>query len=151
MPFKNTRVIPIGWSQHHRPVANGSMTARCEITRVTGPDPWPPTDDPPQRPIVWPTGDDLGRCRVQEIDAVKEPATIAQTAGVRSYLVTVPIDGLPQLKAGEQSDIVTITECDDDPLLVGRVLRITDIQHGSLMFERDLVCTDDLTANGPTT
>jgi hypothetical protein len=45
-----------------------------------------------------------------------------------------------------QIDDVGTVDTANDPTLVGRELRVTDIQRGSLLFQRDVVATDNLEA-----
>lgn len=138
----NTRVIPAGWAEHHRPTANGTMTATIEWFHRGQPEPY-------ELPEGW-TGPEpfhTSPCRVQELNASGRAVPTEQPVFERDYLVSIPIDGAPEIRAGEQDgDYGKVTAC-DDPLLIGRILNVTDVQHGSLMFERDIVCTDTLTQN----
>lgn len=144
MPLPKTKVIPSGWSAHHRPVANGTMTAKIRFTRITdGPAPWPPPETPTPVPVLW-----EGICRLQELKRTNNAVAAEQPVYLRDYLVTVPITGTPKFVAGERGDLGEVIEC-EDPQFLGRKIRVTDIQHGSLMWERDLVCVDDLTQNNP--
>ena len=136
----NTRVIPAGWAEHHRPTAAGTMTVPCTIKRSVGPPPYP-------LPENW-TGLDtlhVTVCRVQELKREGQAVPADQPTTIREYLVPVPLvnaegTALPDLKVGEQGDIV---------YAAGRELRITNIMFGSLEFERDLVCVDNLTQQNP--
>jgi len=141
-PLPGTRVIPADWSAHHRPVANGTMTADCEILRTTsGPVPYGETADPAAP--IW-----TGTCRVQQTQRGRPYLAVDQPSEIRHYLVTLPIEGMPDLRAGEGGDIVRVT-ASSDPHLAGRLLRIVDVQHGALMWERDVLCDDNLTENNP--
>lgn len=143
MPFPGTRAIPTGWAPHHRPVANGTMNAEGDIHRTsTGPVPY--GEEGTAAAPIW-----SGPMRVQETQRGRPMLTTDQPTEVRHYLITLPIDGLPDLRAGEHGDTITVT-ASSDPHLAGRLLRIIDIQHGSEMFERDVLCTDNLTENNPT-
>lgn len=144
-PIPGYRVIPPGWAERHRPTANGTMTGVCDIgTTATGPAPYPV-------PGGWtgltPLASNLP-CRVQALTSATDAWTGSQPTNSRTYLVTVPIDGLPDIPAGESGAIVVVTSS-SDPHLAGRRLRVRDVQHGTLMFERDLVCVDNLTQNNP--
>lgn len=140
MPRPGSQVIPNGWSEHHRPVAVGSMTARCLIDRDgTGEDVYDPetgTTTPPARVVVYP---DLP-CRVQQLRQPQTSENAGQQVTAHDYLVPVPITATAVL----MDDQVLITANPDDPSLVGHRFTITDILRGSLQWERDLGCIDNL-------
>lgn len=142
MPLQGSRVIPAGWEAHHRPVAEGTQTAWCRITRAgAGEGTWNPTKkqyDPPPRETVY---ENLS-CRVQELALPQVQEAGQQYVSSRDYRVSVPIAALAVLVEDE----VEVTGGDPslDASLVGRPLTITDIQRGSLTWERDLICIDKL-------
>lgn len=142
MPRPNTRVIPAGWEAHHRPTAEQTMTARCRITRDgTGQGTWNDATkqyDPPPRQVVYETL----ACRVQELSLPQVQEAGQQRVPSRDYRVVVPITAAAVLV----HDQVEVTGGDPtlDPSLIGRPLVITDIQRGSLTWERDLVAIDSL-------
>jgi hypothetical protein len=141
-PLPGHRVFPSGWAQHHRPTVNGTMTATIAWFHRGTPEPY-------ELPEGW-TGPEpfhTSPCRVQELNASGRAVPTDQPVFERDYLVSIPIEGAPEIRAGEQDgDYGKVTDC-EDPLLVGRILNVTDVQHGSLMFERDIICTDTLTQN----
>lgn len=147
MPIPGYKVIPDGWAAHHRPVANSTMTYLCDIYLPGGAAPYP-------EPAGW-DGLKLLKadvpCRVQELNRPTATTTVEQPTRVRDYLVTLPLDGLPDIPVGERGAILKNfrpkSPADADPQLAKRTLRAIDIQHGSLMWERDLICTDNLTQN----
>lgn len=104
MPFPGTKIIPAGWSDHHRPVAAGGMTADCVIERVTdGPAPFPLPDGWTGRTLVW-----AGKARIQELKREQAADLAGQPTESRQYLIQLPYDGtLPELHVGERGDIVT--------------------------------------------
>lgn len=144
-PLQNTRVIHSGWSVHHRPVAQSAMTGVCSIFEPReGPAPFP-------LPEVYNGLRTLATdiiCRVQVLNNSSSSISAEQPVGTRQYLVAIPIDGTPAIAAGEGGTIIKLTSA-KDPRLVGRVLQVIDVQHGTEMFERDLVCVDNLTQNNP--
>lgn len=143
MPLNKTRVIPRGWSEHHRPVAEGTMTGTIRFVRVAGgPEPWPPPENSSPQNTLW-----EGACRVQELKRTNTTVPGQQPTYTREYLVTLPIS-TPEFRTGERGDVGTILTS-NDPLFPGRVLRVIDVQHGSEMWERDLVCVDNMTQNNP--
>lgn len=143
MPLPGTRVIPVGWSAHHRPTVEGTWTATCLIDKAgTGPSVWNPvthSTDPPPRIVLY---DNLG-CRVQQRTMPQQDALNAeQQVSTHEYLVVVDIKVAGLEIDGEHQ--VLIKTNPDDPDMAGRRLTVTDIQRGSLMWERDLVCIDNL-------
>jgi len=142
MPLERSRVIPIGWEAHHRPVAESTQTAWCRITRDgTGPGTWNESKnqyDPPPRETVY------GQlsCRIQELSLPQRQQTGQQQVSSRDYRISVLITALAVLVG----DVVEVTGGDAtlDPSLIGRPLVVTDIQRGSLTWQRDLIAIDNL-------
>lgn len=145
----NTRVIPAGWAAHHRPAANSTMTGVCELTGPGGPPTW---DNPEGTPGTILATD--VPCRVQQLTGENEAEAAGQDVHSRDYLVTLPLALVPDLVVTDHGPWVRVTgyqpghEQDGDPHLVGRSLKVLAVQHGTLLWERDLVCRDDLTNPG---
>lgn len=144
MPLPNTRVIPEGWSAHHRPVAEGGMTATVQVRHPGG---TPGEFDPVTgtRPNVPHAPHHTGQARIQVAPVFGGGEAVAggQEITTVAYLVAIELDGSDECKV---DDLVKVTAVDDngDPALVGRTLTVTGVARGSLAWERDLVCTDDL-------
>lgn len=106
MPFPGSSIIPPGWSEHHRPVVAGGMTADCVIERVTdGPAPFPLPDGWTGRAPVW-----SGMARIQELKRESTAFPTDQPTESRQYLIQLPmlaVNPLPPLHVGERGDIVT--------------------------------------------
>lgn len=135
-PLPGWRVVPEGWAEHHRPTVNATMTTDAVFVRTNGPAPYP-------KPPNWVATSELWRTRVrvQALNNAPRQADAAeQTVTVRRYLVAAPLDGAPDLKVGQGADQV---------LVLGRRLRIVDITPGSLLWEMDLICEENLTQAGP--
>lgn len=141
MPFANTKVIPPGWAERHRPAVTGTMTVPCQVARISdGPPPYP-------KPPGW-TGERVihdTMCRVQELKREGGAVAGEQPTTTREYLITVPhvsAEGipLPELRSGERGDVV---------LVLGRRFAVTNIMRGSLEFSRDLVCVENQTQQNP--
>lgn len=131
-PFPGTKVIPDGWAAHHRPAAEGTMTTPATFFRSAGPAPYP-------RPAKWDglTAIWLTTVRVQALNvAAPSQEAGARTVTVRRYLVTAPVGG-PALQVGDQVHVL------------GRRLRISDLTPGSLLWETDLTCEENLTGAAP--
>lgn len=132
-PFPTARVIPDGWAEHHRPVAEGTMQTPASFFRTTGgPAPYPRPPSWTGLTAIW-----MSPVRVQSLN-VAAPTTEAaeQTVTVRRYLITTPVGG-PALQVGDQVHTL------------GRRLRITDITPGSYLWEQDLTAEENLTQSGP--
>lgn len=143
-PLPGHQVIPGDWSAHHQPTAVATMNATCDLHdgQVT-PEPYPPGSDP-----TWsPTGAVLATavpCRVQALNDSRTNAQADQIQGVRQYLVTTPINVVPDLTVTDRGPVLTV-HGGDDPHMEGMRLRVVDVQHGSYAWERDLVCTHNQT------
>lgn len=143
MPFDNTRVIPEGWSAHHQPVVAGTWTAEVEIRAPGGTE----GDFDPETGIretvpYEPHHTGKARFQVEPIFAA-DRETGGQQVSVAGYLVVVDRDGSVATEVGH---LVKVTGVDEngDPALVGRPLTVTGVAYGSLAWERDLTCIDDL-------
>lgn len=141
-PFPGTRVVPEGWSRHHQPVATGGMNATCV---VTDPDQSTPggwnddtgTYDPPTPFIVVAET----RCRIQAIQSDQDTEQAGQDSTTREYLVQLDDPDLSTLPDIEVGHVIEITTAINDAHLVGERLTVTDVQHGSERFTRDLVAS----------
>jgi len=132
----NTSIIPNGWVEHHRPVADAIMTSPGTIHRVTaGPAPYP-------MPPGW-TGETLlhtGMFRVQQLNREGGGTPGEQPTRERQYRITTTVIGLPALQAGERGDIIRAE---------GREFRVQQVLFGSLLWETDIICTDNMTQQNP--
>lgn len=78
-------------------------------------------------------------CRVQRLGPESAAFQGGQVAMKADYLVALPYTEA-DINVG---DIVRVTES-LDALLVGRKLRVVHVMVGSLVWERDLYCVDDM-------
>lgn len=88
-----------------------------------------------------------GPSRIQAMSTTAQQALSAEEQIARlSYLVTVPWDGAggPDDFAVDDLAHVDAVDANGDPTLVDRELTLTSVVRGSLTFERDLICTDEL-------
>jgi hypothetical protein len=136
MPRPGSRVIPAGWEARHRPVAEGTFTATITFRRPSGAAAFDPATGTGTRPatVIY-----SGPCRIQELP--REHTTIAAAERItwRRYRVSLTIQA-----TGLRLDDVGTVDTATDPSLVGRGLRVIDVERGSLTFQRDLTCTDNL-------
>lgn len=78
-----------------------------------------------------------GACRAQQQRQPQEASTGGEEISNHDYLVTVPAS----VVSVEIGHVVKVTAA-VDASLVGRVLQITDVQRGTEIWERDLICID---------
>jgi hypothetical protein len=82
-----------------------------------------------------------GPCRIQEHQArVHAVDVAAEQITTHAYQVSLPVEADLQ-----KNDVGTVNAC-NDPTFVGRELLVEDIQRGSLLFQRDVICIDNLEA-----
>lgn len=133
MPLPTTRVIPDGWSEHHRPTATSTMTGRCIIRRTsgegtTGPD---GTWTPAAHVDVY-----VGPCRLQALSTERLEVAGETQDTVRRYLVGVEHDADPRI-----GDEVEITDA-KDAQAIGMTLRVVDVRYGTEQWQRDMVAEE---------
>jgi hypothetical protein len=139
MPFPGTKVFPDGWEAHHRPVAEGAMTATGIIRRhssagvhneATG------RTDYPDPTTVYGTGGPAPMRIVR--DGVETTRMIGERQVViRGYIVALPADA-PEIRVNDE--VVAATAGDTE--LPGESLWVHDVRFGSQIWERDLVCAN---------
>ncbi len=145
MPLKGTRVIGPGWSDHHRPVTAGTMTATCDLRLPGGTDSTFDGDTGTTTVTPHPPYLTGAKCRIQALST--------QEAGVQQLVAEQQVTTMPYLVAVDWATasevepavnhLVDVVTC-EDPRMVGRTLTVKAVVGGSLIWERDLVCTDDL-------
>lgn len=131
-PLPSSRVIPVGWSEHHRPVAKGSMTGELEVLQVR------------PRTSIADTGGTVVLaaevpCRVQQLNRSTNSAAAGQAAPLRDYLVTLPHDTAVDFTPGVPGQTLRITKA-DNPRHVGLTLTVKQVMAGSLTWELGLIC-----------
>ncbi len=119
-----------------------TRTASCEI-RDPGGTKGPFNETTGTYPTVPFPPHFTGTARVQQLNAQDMAKLVAeQQVTETGYLVVVDLSA-DQVKVG---DVVTITTLDDngDPALVDHELVVRSFGRGSLAWERDLICSDNL-------
>lgn len=136
-PLPGWKPIPDNWAAHHQPVAESTMTAAATFHRITdGPPPYPIPPGWDGSRIIW----EGINVRVQQrSQGAGDKVAADQPTVQRQVLITCPLGG-PELRAGERGDIVRAA---------GREFRIVSILSGSLLWELDLLCMDNLTQQNP--
>lgn len=140
-PLPGWKVVPAKFSQHHRPTAVATMPGKCEVLSSAGTPPFP-------LPVGWvgfTTVVPEKACRVEPLNREGGGTPTEQPTRVREVRVVVPVDATTY-RAGEGGHFIRLTAC-DDPQLIGRILRVMNVEYGTLVFERTLVCLDNLTQN----
>lgn len=134
MPRPGSRVIPTGWEARHRPVLESTRTATVTFRRFSGPPVFDPETGSTTRPrvVVY-----TGAFRIQQ-QAPSETDAAAQDITTHAYQLSGDVAVDLQI-----NDVGTV-DASTDPTLVGRELRVTDVQRGSLLFERTFTATDNL-------
>lgn len=139
MPFPGSRVVPPGWEEHHRPVLATTWTATITFRRFSGPPAFDPVTGSTSRPktVVY-----SGPVRLQHHEVGTAGSTVAGAEQITThrYQVSGPVE-----MDLEKDDVGTVDTA-NDPTMVGRELLVLDIQRGSLLFERDVICTENLEA-----
>ncbi|MFC8732177.1 DUF6093 family protein [Luteimicrobium sp. NPDC057192] len=141
MPFDTTTVIPPTWSEHHRPVTEGAMSATIRLENP-GESGWDPVNGstPGTPTVLW-----SGLARVQQNDTQSGQAdAVDQDVALTTYLVVIPKDA-PQPTADVTSVVITGNAENGDPDLVGKRFTVRSVETGSLTWERDLTCELDQT------
>ena len=136
LPGRGSRVIPTGWEAYHRPVLATTRTATVTFRRFSGPPVFDPDTGSTDRPktVVY-----SGEFRIQEHQVSShETDAAAQQVTTHAYQVSGDVEFAPVI-----GDMGSVDVC-NDPTLVGRELLVTDVQRGSLLFERTFICIDDL-------
>ena len=92
-------------------------------------------------------------CRVQQQNRPGRVNAEGQLVDSRDYLVTIPAEKWPTGTVVDDTGPILVVDGylpghAGDPDLVGRHLRVEQVLHGTLRFERDLYCTVDLTEPG---
>lgn len=136
MPLHGSHVIHPRWSEHHRPVATGAMTAECTVTHNTGTG----TTDaggvytPPSETTIY-----SGRCRVTLATATNERIeVVGETQETRRrYQVWLEF-GAAEPPIGA---LVNITACPQGGLN-GKRLRVVDTRLGSEQWQETLMAEE---------
>jgi hypothetical protein len=143
MPRPGTPVIPVNWSEHHRPTVEKTMTATVTLQRPSGvftTDEVAGRSVPADPQVLW-----TGQSRIQRFSrrtSGTEPQVGGRFIGVEMYQVSLPAD-VPEPALNDQ---VVATVSGDDPQLVGKVLTVREIRLGSLIWSRDLMCEEIMPA-----
>jgi hypothetical protein len=139
MPLAGHSPFHARWSQHHRPVATGTQTGTCTITRPGTGEGTIDEDGvwhPPTATTVY-----TGPCRVTAQPAeARYVVSGDHRVTTRGYEVAVEWDAA-EVREGDNIHINTAK----DPRLVGVDLRIMDVRMGSEQWERVLIAEQDLT------
>ncbi|MCP3426024.1 DUF6093 family protein [Rothia sp. AR01] len=138
-------LIPPGWHEHHRPVAEAAFTARCRIYhRVLDPPVGFERED-------WDLVAEGAPCRVQQLNSGAADLGIAagQIVGAKLYRISLPLEWAHEITGGAASAQIVITDTPRyDPQLTGRRFDVVHVLQGTDLWQRDLLCVDVETQNG---
>lgn len=130
----NASIIPPGWEQHHRPIVETSYTALVELTETTT------GYDLNTGPVEETTVLARFPARVQQKNREGATGTPGDTVDTREYQITCSIHECPKISITPYGPQLIVTGYkpghDGDPHLIGVPLTVTNVQYGSLMFER---------------
>lgn len=138
-----TPVIPKTWSKAPRVVFEKTRTASCTIRHPGAAKTGPLNQTTGTYPMDPPAPHFSGSARVQVLNAQdREQLVGGEPVTTVGYLVCISI-AADEVKV---DDVVTVTCTDDngDPLLTNHELIVKSFATGSLAWERDLICTDNL-------
>lgn len=130
-----TVVVGDRWSAHHVPTAQLTLGGACVITRTGG----LPTFNEltgrtviPDRAVIYDGPFRLVRLGTE----AHQTPTADRDVTARGYQLTVTADA-PEILVDDQAQI---SDCPDDLLAVGTLLRVRDVHLASQRWQRDLVC-----------
>lgn len=139
-----TRVFPVRWGEQHQPVVDQTFTATI-AWRLPGGTEGPFDKDALNKTVTPFPAYATGPARVQVLPALQQDKVVDEDDQVTTvgYRVSVPVDAT-DYQVGNLGTVTDVEVGNGDPTLVGRVLTVVAIERGSLVFERDLICTDNL-------
>lgn len=131
----DTPVIPADWETGHRHVAAGTHRGTVSVRRPGVVQDWNPdteqNESGPHDPYLLDV-----TARVLRLDSRTRPVVAAgDPEVVADYRVSLAADVVV-----EHGHLVTVTAA-TDAALVGRVLQVVHVVHGTERFERHLYCT----------
>jgi hypothetical protein len=136
MSRPGSRVIPVGWEEHHQATAEGAFTATVELTDPdASSEVWNPAerryDVTPAVPYY------VGPGRAQQLNMPQVADVAGQPVSTHDYRVSIS-KSVAGVRIGHRVKVTAAT----DASLVGRTLTVTDVLRGSLTWQRDLICVD---------
>ena len=135
--MRHVSIVGPKWVAYGRKVAEATMTeTACTVCR-----PDVQAEDPETHIIEWVPGELVlsAQCRVQRLGPQRIASLAQQQAIYADYLVALPYSD-DDINVG---DIVRVSSSLDETL-PARKLRVQHVMVGSLVWERDLYCTDDM-------
>jgi hypothetical protein len=120
-------------------VLETTWTATITFTRANGAPVHDPATGSTSQPRITVYS---GPVRLQNHERGNAPTAVAAAEQITThrYQVSGPVE-----MDLAKYDVGTVN-ASSDPTLVGRELRVIDIQRGSLLFDRTAICTDNLEA-----
>ena len=145
-PFPGTRIIPDNWSKHHAPAIATAANGSCVVIDPTRSTPGVLNPATGIRGAATPhyAAGDPGEpipCRIQALASAHDTRQADQASTERAYLVQLIDPDLDSLADIEEGHVVRVVTAVNDPHLIGLDLTVSDVQHGTERFTRDLVAT----------
>lgn len=136
-----TRVIPADWESSHAPAVERTFTAQVQV--IDPHDSTPPALGADYSYSGGTAGTPVytGGARVQ----VMNGQAAADVLGDQQQLTALYLVAIGRDATVPVGSVVTVTDSDDAHLSDGRRLIVRKVAGGSLRFERDLWCVDDMT------
>lgn len=131
-----TKVIPDGWEAHHIPTAAGQFTAEGELFSG-GTGRWVWDEDLQRERPDYGTVIYRGPLRYQHLNQPKDRTAGDQPVTIHDYRVSIPEDVNDVSSVGWVRILVSTDES-------AHMLKVTGIERGSLRWQRDLYCTDNI-------
>lgn len=134
MPLPNSRIIPPGWSAHHRGPLESAWTGVCEVTRTGGTG---TTDEHGE----WTPGSSTlvysGPCRlVHVVGDEQEAFQGGDKLSFRRYLVQIRAD--TEVRVGDFVQVLSAPST----AVVGRQFRVESYNLGTEGWSTDLLVTE---------
>lgn len=131
------KVLPKGWSEHHRPTAYQFLTGDCRAFTADSPGDWTPGggQSDGSEDTKW----EHAPCSAQFLTQATRPVTVADGVEVlATHRISVPIAST-WLHYG---DTIEVLDNPDDPALNGREFQVITIETGTTNWTRDYLCQD---------
>lgn len=138
-PRGRLKVLPDGWSDHHRPTAYGFLTGDCTAYTVSPPGDWVPGGNSRSGNSAYLPKWENAPCSAQFLTQTTRPVTVADGVEVlATHRISVPIAST-WLHYG---DTIQILDNPDDPALNGREFQVLIAESGTTNWTRDYLCQD---------
>lgn len=136
-PLPGMKVLPDGWSDHHKPAAEGFLTGKCRADRPLPSEDTEWGEEAPEPKInkVWGSAP----CSVQILTQSSQPTvTVDSVEVLATHRISTPITPIHL----RYKDFFTILDNPDDLVLNGRRFSILVEEKGTTNWTRDYLCQE---------